>query len=64
VTAGVASPAVPLRDDARLAGWLGVAAALATAALFPYLLVVMPQVLAKLPAAIPLWVCGGAQVRQ
>lgn len=39
----------PLREDLRLAAWLGLAAALATAAVFPYLLEAMPQLLAKAP---------------
>ncbi|HMB57386.1 MAG TPA: CPBP family intramembrane glutamic endopeptidase [Arenimonas sp.] len=45
---------VPLKEDLKLAGFLGVLAALATAALFPYLLVVMPQLLAKIPHWLPL----------
>jgi len=54
----------PLREDLKLAGVLAVAAALATAALFPYLMVVMPQVMAMLPPTIPLWVIVGAQMAQ
>ena len=45
--------ALPRRDDLKLAAVLGVAAALATALLFPYLMLVMPDALARLP--IPLW---------
>ena len=48
------SPALPsLREDLRLALVFGVAGALATAALFPYLLLVMPEALAKLPMPLP-----------
>ncbi len=47
-------PLPPLREDLRIAGILAIAAALATAALFPYLLVVMPQMLAKIPSYLPL----------
>ena len=42
-----------MREDLKLAGLLGIACALATLALFPYLLQVMPQVLAKLPIPLP-----------
>jgi hypothetical protein len=42
-----------MREDLRLALVLGLACGLATAALFPYLLLVMPQALAKLPMPLP-----------
>ena len=42
-----------MREDLRLALVLGAACALATAALFPYLLLVMPQALAKVPLPLP-----------
>ena len=45
--AAIAAP--PLREDLRLAAWLGLASALATAAVFPYLLETMPQLLAHSP---------------
>jgi hypothetical protein len=45
--------APPMRSDLKLAGLLGVAAALATAALFPYLQLLMPDELAKLPVSLP-----------
>ena len=57
-----ASPALaphlapPLRSDLKLAGWFGLAAALATAALFPYLQLLMPEQLAKIPVPLPLLV--------
>jgi membrane protease YdiL (CAAX protease family) len=41
------APPPPLREDLRLAAWLALAAALATAAVFPYLLETMPQLLDK-----------------
>lgn len=40
--------APPVREDLRLAAVLGLAAALATAALFPYLLELMPELRAKI----------------
>lgn len=43
-----------MREDLRLAGWLGAAAALATALLFPYLLQLMPDAFARLPVPLPL----------
>jgi hypothetical protein len=43
-----------MREDFRLALLLGGACALATLALFPYLQLVMPQALAKLPVPLPL----------
>lgn len=55
---------VPLKEDFKLAGLLGVLAALASAALFPYLLVTMPQMLAKLPTSVPLWLVIVAQSLQ
>jgi hypothetical protein len=54
--AGVAAPttvAPTMREDFRLALLLGLACALATLALFPYLQLVMPQALAKLPVPLP-----------
>ena len=48
----VAKP--PFRDDLKLAGALGLVAALATAALFPYLMQIMPEALAKLPIPLAL----------
>jgi membrane protease YdiL (CAAX protease family) len=55
---------IPWKEDLKLAGLLGSLAALATAALFPYLLVVMPQMLAKVPDKIPLPVLILAQSLQ
>ena len=53
-TVDASAPTVPpLREDLRLAGILGLACALATAALFPYLQLVMPEALAKLPMPLP-----------
>lgn len=52
--AAVPAPSVPMRTDLKVAGVLAIAGALAVAALFPYLMVVMPQLLAKIPASIPL----------
>lgn len=43
----------PLREDFRLAAWLGLASGLATAALFPYLQLIMPGAFAKLPMSLP-----------
>ncbi|MEO8160692.1 MAG: CPBP family glutamic-type intramembrane protease [Arenimonas sp.] len=45
--------APPMREDLRLAGVLALAAALATALLFPYLQLVMPEALAKVPLPLP-----------
>lgn len=45
-------PRPPLREDLRLAAWLALAAALATAAVFPYVLETMPQMLDQV--AVPL----------
>jgi membrane protease YdiL (CAAX protease family) len=42
-----------MREDLRLSLFLGLACGLATAALFPYLMITMPQALAKLPAPLP-----------
>lgn len=51
------SVALPsMREDLRLAAVFGIACALATALLFPYLMLVMPQALAKVPVPIPLLV--------
>lgn len=56
--------AVPLKTLLKLAGVLAVAGALATAALFPYLMVVMPETLAKIPASIPMPLVIAAQSLQ
>ena len=59
----VSNPAPPMREDLRLAGLLGLASALATAALFPYLQLLMPEALAKVPLPLPLLIlvqCGQA----
>lgn len=54
MNASIASPvAPPMREDLRLAMWLGLACGLATAALFPYLMLLMPAELAKLPMPLP-----------
>ncbi|MGH8106642.1 MAG: CPBP family glutamic-type intramembrane protease, partial [Arenimonas sp.] len=45
---------IPLREDLKLALYLGIAGAIATVLLFPYLLQLMPELLAKVPAYIPL----------
>lgn len=45
-----------LREDLKLASILGLLAALATAALFPYLLEIMPEALAKVRIPLPLLV--------
>jgi hypothetical protein len=61
----VSNPAPPMREDLRLAGLLGLASALATAALFPYLQLLMPEALAKVPLPVPLLIlvqCGQAAV--
>lgn len=47
-------PVAPMRADLRLAAALGLAAALATALLFPYLLQLLPGAFAKLPLPLPL----------
>jgi len=47
------SSPVPWKPDLKLAGVLGLAAALATAALFPYLLQLMPDKLARIPLPLP-----------
>ena len=52
------APAPSMREDLRLAGVLGVACALATVALFPYLQLVMPEALAKLPVSLPVVVAA------
>jgi len=54
--AAAAPKAPPLREDLVLAGFIGVAGALATAALFPYIMQVMPQALTKVPVALPVLV--------
>ena len=58
--APAAPPAVaaspPLREDLRIAAWLALACALAIAALFPYLLDLMPALRAKLPLPLALLV--------
>lgn len=43
----------PLKEDFKLAVLFGLLSALATAALFPYLLMIVPHMFAKLP--MPLW---------
>lgn len=53
---------VSLREDLKLATLLGAASALATALLFPYLMLLMPEALAK--ASLPLWVVVLAQSAQ
>src|SRR5688500_10968273 len=50
----LATAAPSLREDFRLAALLGLAAGLATAALFPYLQLIMPDAMAKLPMSLPL----------
>ena len=50
----VAAP--PWRIDLKIAGVLALAAALATAGLFPYLLQLMPEKLARIPLPLPLLV--------
>ena len=42
-----------MRSDLRLAGLLGVASGVATALLFPYLQLLMPEAFAKLPMPLP-----------
>lgn len=54
MNAGPGMPAPALREDLRLAALLGLAAALATVALFPYLLQLMPDLRAKVRIALPL----------
>jgi membrane protease YdiL (CAAX protease family) len=57
MNATLAAPATPsIRSDLRLAAVFGVAAALATAALFPYLQLLMPEALAKVPVPLTLLV--------
>jgi membrane protease YdiL (CAAX protease family) len=46
--------APPMREDLRLAALLGLAGAIATALLFPYLQLLMPEALAKVPLPLPL----------
>lgn len=60
--AGAPPPAPPLREDLRLAAWLALACALATAAVFPYVLELMPEVRAKL--TLPLAVVVPLQALQ
>lgn len=55
---------VPRLEDIKLAALLGLLGALSTAALFPYLLVAMPQLFAKLPTGTPLWALIIPQVLQ
>jgi membrane protease YdiL (CAAX protease family) len=50
----------PLREDFTLALVLGLLAALATAALFPYLLEIMPAALAKVRVPLPLLILAQA----
>ncbi|MGB3392771.1 MAG: CPBP family glutamic-type intramembrane protease [Stenotrophomonas sp.] len=49
-------PPAAWKPDLKAAGVLGLAAALATAALFPYLLQLMPDKLAQLPAPLPVMI--------
>jgi len=63
--AASSNPVPSMREDLRLAGLLGLASALATAALFPYLQLLMPEALAKVPVSLPLLIllqCGQAAV--
>jgi membrane protease YdiL (CAAX protease family) len=55
---------VPMKTDLRLAGVFALAGALAVAAIFPYLMVVMPELMAKVPASIPLPLLIAAQMLQ
>jgi membrane protease YdiL (CAAX protease family) len=48
------NPLPSMREDLRLAALLGLASAIATAALFPYLQLLMPEALAKIPMPLPL----------
>lgn len=45
--------AVPMKEDLKLAALLGVLGALATAALFPYLLIIMPEALSSVRIPLP-----------
>ena len=54
MSAAVAAP--PLRDDLKLAAWFALACALAVAALFPYLLDLLPEAFAKAPLPLALLV--------
>jgi hypothetical protein len=49
-----APPRPSMREDLSMSLFLGLACGLATAALFPYLMILMPQALAKLPMPLPL----------
>jgi membrane protease YdiL (CAAX protease family) len=53
---------VPLKEDLKIATVLGVLGGLATAALFPYLLLVLPEQFVHLPVA--LWIVVAAQSLQ
>lgn len=49
----IATAVHPMREDLRLASLLGLAGAIATALLFPYLLAIMPDAFARLPFPLP-----------
>ena len=53
----------PLREDLKLALAWGLLGALATAAVFPYLLEIMPAVLAKTRLPLPLLVLAQRRKR-
>ncbi len=55
-------PAAPWKHDLKVAALLGIVAALATAALIPYLMQLMPDKFARIP--VPLWVLVVAQAGQ
>ncbi len=55
-------PAIAFREDLKLAGLLGLLGALATVALFPYLLLIMPEAFARL--SIPLSIVIPIQAAQ
>lgn len=48
------APVPTLREDLKVAAVIGIAAAIATAAVFPYLLQVMPELRSKIHLALPL----------
>lgn len=58
----VATPAAPWKDDLKVAAVFAVVAGLATAALIPYLMQLMPDRFARIP--VPLWVLVAAQAIQ
>ena len=49
----IATAVHPMREDLRLASLLGLAGAIATVLLFPYLLAIMPDAFAHLPIPLP-----------